>query len=122
MVLKTEMGSVYMVGRHGDSEQGDGTLFRTYRLFEAERQFTWLRRSKVIDPVTRLARDTGKTDKGLIWGAFEPSPEMFDRQLRSSFETGRFITNADVQEDDIVNDMKVSRVDMQLGLRLVALG
>lgn len=121
-VLRTELGTVYMVGRHGDSEARGGALFRTFRLFEADNQYTWKRRGKAIDPVTRLPKDTGLVDQPMVWGAYEPMPEMFDRQLRSSFETARFITTADVQEDDVVNGMKVARVDMQLGLRLVMLG
>lgn len=121
-VLRTETGVTYMVGRHGTSEAKSGALFRSFRLYEADGQYTWKRRGKVIDPVTRLPRDTGLIENPMIWGAYEPMPEMFDRQLRSSFETARFITTADVQEDDVVNGMKVARVDMQLGLRLVMLG
>lgn len=122
LVIRTPEGSVYMVARHGDSEGNRGSIFRTFRLFEATEQFTWRRRSKVIDPVTRLEKDSGLTEQGVIWGSYEPSPEMFDRQLRTTFETARFITNAQVQKDDVVNGMKVSRVDNQLGLKLVTLG
>ena len=122
MIVRSPEGTVFMVGRHGDSEVRQGRIFRTFRLFEAERQFSWKKRGKVIDPVTRLERDSSLVDQVDIWGAYEPSPEMFDRQLRASFELARFITNADVQKDDVVNGMKVSRVDMQLGLRLCTLG
>lgn len=123
MVIRTPEGSVFMIGRHGDSEGRGGALFRSFRCFEASGQFTWKRRGKVIDPVTRLEKDSGLVDQPMIWGAYEPgSIEAFDRQIRSSFETGRFITNADVRLDDVVNDMKVSRVDQQLGLRVLMLG
>jgi hypothetical protein len=66
--------------------------------------------------VTGLEKDSGLVDQPPIWGCYEPSPEMFDRQLHANFETGRFITTADVKRDDVVNGMKVSRVDMQLGV------
>lgn len=121
-LLKSDGGSIYMVGDHGDAESYRGVLFRTFRLFEADRQLEWLQRGKGVDPVTRLPRDTGLVSKGMIWGAYEPSPEMFDRQVRVSFEQARWITTADVQLDDVVDGMKVARVDIQLGLRLVNLG
>ena len=47
---------------------------------------------------------------------------MFDRQMRTSFEAGRFITTADVQLNDVIDGKKVSRVDVQLGLRICVLG
>jgi hypothetical protein len=111
-----------MVGKHGDSEGRDSLLFRTFRLFEASERYAWQRRGKMTDPVTRLETDNGLVALGMIWGAYEPSPEMFDRQLRGSFETARFITNAPVEKDDVVDGMKVSRADDQLGLKLITLG
>lgn len=123
MVVKSEGGSVWMVGQHGAAETSSGPIYRNFRLFEAAGQFSWQRRGKVIDPVTRLEKDTGLVDRPNIWGAYEPgNQEAFDRQIRSSIETGRFITNANIQRDDVVDGRKVTRVDLQLGLRLCSLG
>lgn len=122
IVVRASEGTVWMVGEHGDAETGRGALFRTFRLFEATQKFTWQKRGKTVDTVTGLPKDTGLVDQSSIWGLYEPSPEMFDRQMRTSFEGGRFITNADVQRDDIIDGRKVSRVDIQLGLRLCQLG
>jgi hypothetical protein len=122
MVIRTPDGTAFMVGHHGAAESYQGALFRNFRLFEATGQFSWQRRGKEIDPATRLPRDTGLQDLPAIYGVYEPSPEMFDRQMRTSFEAGRFITNSDVKINDVVDGRKVSRVDMQLGLRLCTLG
>lgn len=122
MVVRSHDGTVFMIGQHGDSETSHGPAFRSFRLFEASQKFSWKRRGKVTDTRTGLTKDSVLADQPEIWGVYEPSPEMFDRQMRTSFESGRFITNADVQRDDVVNGMKVSRVDIQLGLRLCQLG
>jgi len=122
MVIRTPDGGVFMVGESGAAETSQGTLYRNFRLFEADRQYKWQRRGKDIDPVTRLPRDSGLQDLPDVWGAYEPSPEMFDRQLRTSFETGRFITTADVKLNDVIDGRKVSRVDVQLGINICTLG
>jgi hypothetical protein len=122
MVVTSPEGTTWMLGDHGSSEVSIGAIFRNYRMFEATQKFTWQKRGKVVDPVTRLPKDSGLVPQPDIWGAYEPSPEMFDRQMRTSFEAGRFITTADVQRDDVVDGKKVSRVDIQLGLRLCVLG
>jgi hypothetical protein len=122
MVVRSPEGTTWMLAKHGDSEVHSGALFRNFRLFEATQQFSWEKRGKVIDPITRLPKDAGMVAQPDIWGSYEPSPEMFDRQMRTSFEAGRFITTADVKRDDIVDGKKVSRVDIQLGLRLCTLG
>lgn len=122
MVIRASEGTVWMVGQHGDAETYQGAVFRTFRLFEASGKFKWQKRGKKIDPVTTLPTDAKLIDQPDVWGSYEPSPEMFDRQMRTSFEGGRFITNANIQRDDIVDGKKVSRVDIQLGLRLVTLG
>jgi hypothetical protein len=122
MVVRGTGGTVWMLGEHGDAETNQGIIFRSLVMFEATQQFTWQKRSKVKDKITGLDKDAGLVAQPSIWGCYEPSPEMFDRQLHSNFETARLITTADVQRDDVVNGMKVNRVDVQLGVRIVTLG
>ena len=122
MVVRTPAGLVFMVGNHGPSEEHGG-VFRSFRLFEATLQLPWKRRTFVIDPITQKEKEGPLTDMGLIWCNFEPDPkEAFDRQLRSNFETGRSITAAPVQANDVVGTYKVNRSDATLGLRLLYLG
>lgn len=122
VIVRAAEGTVWMLGEHGDAETSHGTVFRTFRMFEATQKFGWQKRAKKIDPVTRLETDIGMEDQPPVWGAYEPSPEMFDRQMRTSFEGGRFITNAPIERDDMIDGRKVSRVDIQLGLRIAQLG
>lgn len=122
MVIQDQEGTTFMVGKHGSSESRGGVLFRSFRLFEATKQFTWQKREKAIDPITMLPRDVGMVDQTPLWGCYEPSPEMFDRAVRSSFEGGRFITNRLIERDDIVDGRKVTRVDEQLGVYICTLG
>lgn len=122
MVVRDIAGTIFILGNHGAAQSRDQILFRNFRMFVATGQFTWKTRGKAIDPVTLLERDTGLIDQPAIYGAFEPSPEQFDRQMRTNFEVGRFITHALVERDDVVDGRKVNRVDEQLGLSLVTLG
>ena len=122
MVIRTPEGVVYMLGAHGAAEHYQGSLYRNFRLFEATGQFGWQRRGKEIDPVTRLPRDSGLQDLPAVWGAYEPTPEAFDRQIRGGFETGRFITTGEIQLNDVVDGKKANRADVQLGLRICVLG
>lgn len=122
MVIRSEGGTVFMIGTHGDSELADG-VFRSFRLFEATGQFPWRRRLQTLDAVTGFVKDTGELHLlQMVWGAYEPSPEMFDRQMRTSFETARLITTHPVERDDMIGENKVTRSDRQLGLTLLTLG
>jgi len=118
MVIKTQGEAIFIVGNLGD----DDTVFQSFRLFETTGRYQWQTRGKSIDPVTKLPQDTGLISHGLIWGAYEPSSqEVFDRQLHLNMETGNFITNANVQRDDIIDDKRVTRVDNVLGVKLAVL-
>lgn len=118
MVIRTAGGAIFIVGQLGD----DDTVFQSYRLFEVTGRYNWQTRGKIIDPVTKLPQDTGLVSKGVIWGTYEPaSQQVFDRQLHLNMETGNFITNADLQRDDLVDGKRVTRIDRVLGIKLAVL-
>lgn len=117
MVIKTPEGSVYIVGENGPSESAEGTLWISFRLFEATGRYTWKRRVKVVELVTNLEQDGEPEDLGSVWAAVEPEDRMaVDLKLRTSFEQSRFITGAAVMADDLLNGQPVIRADRQLGL------
>jgi len=119
MVIRTGNGSVFIVGRHGDAEE----IYDSFRLVEPTGRYEWGRRSKTVDAITGLEGDSGVVSQGLIWGSYEPAAtEMFDRQIRMGFETGRFVTNKPVALDDIVDGKRVTRADRQLGLYVLTIG
>ena len=118
MVIKTEGGSTFITGTLGN----DDLVFQSFRLFEVTGKYSWQTRGKSINPVTKLPQDTGLISKGDIWGVYEPSSqEVFDRQLHLDLEAGNFITNADIQRDDMINGKRVTRVDGVLGVKLAVL-
>lgn len=119
MVIRTKGGPLFMVGNLGDSED----IFNSYRLVEVTGTYDWQTRHKEIDPITLLEHDDSLIAAGTIYGSYEPAAtEMFDRAIRSSFETARLVTNRDVKVDDIINDKRVSRADKQLGLTVLTVG
>lgn len=117
MVLRSPAGMHYIVGENGPSEQTEGTLWQSWRLFEVTGRYNWKRRTKVIDPVTELERDDGFEDMGMIWCAIEPlDREVGDFRMSASFEQARVITGKPIKHDDLVDDRKVSRADAILGV------
>lgn len=123
MVVQSPDGAVFLVGEHGQSEGAAGSTFNSFILFQATGRFKWEKRGTTTDPISGLPMDTGLQRQADIWGLYEPATiEGFDRALRTNVETGRFLTNATVLRDDMVNDMKVSRSDAQIGLRMLTLG
>lgn len=119
MVIRTSNGSVFIVAVLGDAED----IFDSYRLVEVTGKYLWQTRTKTVEPITGLDKDSGLNAGTLIWGSYEPAAtEMFDRQIRSSFETARFVTNKPVELNDIVDNKRVARADAQLGVYVLTLG
>jgi hypothetical protein len=118
MVLRTPSGVVFIVGDNGPSERGQGTLWDSFRLFQATGRYLWERRVKINDPITRQPRDGLQPQAvGMIWCAFEPlDREVSDREMRFSFEQRRVIAGAAIQAEDIVDNQTVTKVDKQLGV------
>lgn len=119
MVVRSPSGEVYIVGENGASDGPDGTIWQSWRLFEASGQYSWKRRTMVIDPISKQEREGQPVDMGLIWVAVEPlDREAPDRKMRTSHEQDRFLCGAKVKADDMVNGKRVIRSDTVLGLRL----
>jgi hypothetical protein len=119
MVIRANSGDVYIVGENGPSEQKEGTLWQSFRLFEATSRVRWKRRKKVTDSITNLERDDGEEDLGLIWAAVEPlDRELMDREIRHSFEQKRIIVGRNVKSGDLIDNRPITKVDTQLGLRI----
>lgn len=119
MVIRSPEGVIYIVGENGPSEQPQGTLWQSWRLFEATGQRMWTRRGKVIDPVTQMEREGAEIEMGMIWVALEPlEREQNDFRMSASFEQSRLITGADVTHDDLVGGRKVTRAEKVLGVTI----
>lgn len=120
MVIRTPAGDVFIIGDNGPSETRFGTIWQSFRLFEATGQYAWTRRGKVIDAITKLEKDTNvPIDMGLIWAAMEPlDRQQTDREIHYNFGQARVITGAPIQPNDLVDNRAVSKLDKQLGLSI----
>lgn len=122
MVLKTASGSHYIVGYNGPSEQAQGTIWQSWRLFEATKQIEWRRRRKVVDPITKLERDDGYEPMGTIWAAFEMlSRQLTDYRAVENFEQTQIIVGQPVKLDDILDNRKVTRMVPTMGVQVGAI-
>jgi hypothetical protein len=119
MAIRDRIGDVFIVGVNGPSERREGTLWQSFRLMQATGQYTWTRRRRIMDPITKTLRENGVEDKGLIWAALEAlDREVTDREMRQNFEQRRVITGANIQAGDLIDNQAITKVDTQLGLRI----
>lgn len=117
MVVRTPAGQHFIIGSNGPSEQPEGTIWQSWRLFEATAKVQWQRRKKIVDLITRQERDDGLEDMGMIWAAIEPlDREVGDFRMSASFEQSRVITGKQVKHDDLINGRKVTRAEPTLGV------
>lgn len=118
-VLRTNSGNTFIVGDNGPSEQPFGTLWKSFRLFEATGLYTWKRRTKITDAITKTDREGPLQDLGFLWAAIEPlDREQFDREIHRQFEQRRFITGGAVLSDDLLDNQAIMKVDKELGLSI----
>jgi len=119
MVLQSPIGAYFIVGENGPSEQPQGTIWQSFRLFEPTGRYLWTRRAKVKDPITKQDREGPIQNMGLIWAALEPlDREQADREMRVNFEQARFITGAPIKPSDLIDNRPITKVDKQLGLAI----
>lgn len=115
-VIITPAGVRFLVAANGDGLDGDTPIYRSYRLFQMDRQVDWSRISLIIDPVTRQERESGSISLGTLWCCFEPLREDNDRVFRVREDRQRMITGADLKLNDQVGPYVVKRVDHLLGV------
>lgn len=117
MVIQSPFGDKYLVGANGPSDTWRGQLWQSFRVFEVTGQYSWKRRGKVKDPITKTDRDGPPQEMGPIWAVIESlDREQSDREMREFFEQSRFITGHPVKQGDMLDNRSVSKVDEQLGL------
>lgn len=112
--FRTPLGRRYLVADNADSDYLEGA-FKTYKLFEADTSFHWIRRQFIEDPVTRLPREVQSRDFGTIWGLQEPYRQERD-QMRISERIYRVAVGVPIEVDDLLNDLTVREVDQETGI------
>lgn len=122
MVIVGPDGRHFITAEYDEASLSDQLLYRTLRLFPANRQMRWQREQEIIDPLTKVGRGIGKVDLGMIWVTNEPiTKEPIDLTLRIKEQIFRIITSAELRENDILDDMLVRRIDHTLGITLAEL-
>lgn len=116
-IVRLQGGSNYLVTNH--SETADWV---THHLFRCDRQVTWTRLTTTVDPLTQLPKASSPTSLGEIWVLWEKMRREFtDLSMRIAQENHLMVTGADVQLDDLIDDMRVKRVNRALGVNVVEL-
>ena len=117
-VIRTPGGEHFLVTDHSKTID-----WRTHHLFMCDREVTWARPTTTTDTVTRLPRQGATpTSMGTLWVMWERvRREFLDLNVRISQETHLIATGADIHRDDLLDGMKVTRVDRALGVQIVEL-
>lgn len=119
MVIRSPGGSPFIVGANGPSEQVEGTIWDSFRLFEPTGRYTLSRRTRILDPIAKQYKEGPVAPIGMIWAALEPlDREQADREMRINFEQSRFITGSAVASGDLIDNRAITKVDRQLGLAI----
>lgn len=118
-VVRTPSGNQYIVAENGPSEQVEGVLWQSFRLFEVTHHLMWSRRQTILDTVTRLPKEGNIEELGVIPLALEPTDrEVDERRLSTQIEMARYLAAADVKADDLIGEHRVVRADTTLGITI----
>lgn len=122
MIIVGIDGRKFITADHDQASLSGEMLYRTLKLFPANRNMKWERETTITDTLTGLEKGTGKADLGTIWCMNEPiTKEPIDLTLRIKEQMFRIITNADIKENDVLDGMIVRRIDNVLGVKLIEL-
>lgn len=90
-----------------------------YRAAYVSREYPWKRRVVLTDPVSKVKRDAGFSDMGMIYAYFEkPELVMFEGSKETKY---RFLTGQDVTPGDVIDERNVKRVYDSMGVKVVEL-
>lgn len=117
-VIQVADAERYLLADHSTT-----TEYRTHHMFLCDRMVSWTRKVEVIDPVTKLKKSDGEPVLiGNLWVMWERTRrEFMDLSIRIAQESALVATGADVQLGDLINGMKVKRVNHALGINVVEL-
>ena len=117
-VVQLPNGDYYLVADH--SKTADA---HTHHLFRCDRQVVWSRMATIDDPLTGVAKADGPVvladDLWVMWERVRR--EFADLTIRVEQETHLLATGADVQLGDLIDDMRVKRVNTALGVKILEL-
>lgn len=119
-VVVDPAGRRYLLADHDENSVYDTVLYKSHRCFKMNKQVRWEREaSSTVDTLTGLTKSTGKTLIGEIDALIEQfSREDLDGAIKVREQTRRLVTGAEIQLNDIVDNMVVKRLDKSLGVWL----
>lgn len=111
-------GQHYLVADHSSTVD-----WVTHHLFRCSRQVTWQRSGLGVDTLTGLTKAQGSpTTLGTPWVLWQRvRREITDLTIRIDQEAHLVATGVDVQPEDTLNGLRVKRVEIALGVRVVEL-
>lgn len=117
LVVRLPSKDHYLVADHSATID-----WRTFHLFRCDRQVTWKRPSAATDALTGLPKAGAPTTMGTPWVMWERMRrELTDLNLRINQEQHLMATGANLQLGDLIDGMRVTRINTALGVKVVEL-
>lgn len=88
----------------------------TFKVLFISRKVSWKRPVKVIDPVSKMKKDNGYQDMGLLYLNFDTGKKINGDLDAVKYQ---FYTGQDVRVDDVVGGRNVKRIVDSYGVKLV---
>lgn len=111
------------IGQHFLLGALDTTVhYVSYQMYLCTDIVTWRRETAVVDTLTGLQKSVGEAPvgPGQFWGLVELlNREVSSRNIKAAEETKRVLTGEPVQLNDVVNGMRVKKINMSHGIRVL---
>ncbi len=112
-ILRLEDGTMIMLML---AEQGQD-IYQTFQAVLVTTEFSWSRKSQILDPVSKVMRDGPKIELGGVYAYFDrPVDVQLEKLVESRYQ---FFTGQNVRVGDTVGTKLVQKVVPIAGVNLV---
>ncbi len=112
----------FILGALDHALSGDHSIYMSFQLFPVTHTVVWKRDVVQVDPLTKLPRSTGKP---ATIGTLRVLMETVNREAAAGpngrEEIKRVVTGAAVELNDMIDGMKVKKLNVSRGIRILEL-
>lgn len=114
-VIVTDTDERFILGQHVSYRD-----VITYKAYRVDRTATWTRTTDITDLATGMQRQGLPVSQGTLELTFEPIRQVKDFDITA--ELSRFVTGQAVEEGDLVDGKRITRILDQIGLSVCEVG
>lgn len=107
----------YIVGEHGDGFYKE-VIYKHFKLFQVDSEFTWTRKTSVTDPITGIVKTGLDPQPTTVYISMQPKSDIED-SVNIPQQTYTAISNLAVSRGETIDRFLVTKVDKVLGVYLL---